>query len=148
MYVILNKDIKGIGKKLQTVEVSDGYARNYLLPKKLAVRANSKNLSESNSKRNAIDFKEQTKKEEAEKMKIEIEKQKLTFNMKVGKDSKLFGSITAKEICEEINKRLNFNLDKKRVEVVEQIKSPGIYNAKVKLYEGITAIQKVEVIGK
>lgn len=148
MFVILNKDIKGIGKKFQTVEVSEGYARNYLLPKKFAIIANNKTLSETNSKKSSIDFREQTKKKEAEEIKLKIEENKLIFRVKIGEGSKLFGSVTAKEICEEINNKLKYNIDRKKIELKKQIKSPGIYSIKVKLYEGITAIQRIEVIGE
>lgn len=148
MYVILNKDIKGLGKKFQVVDVAEGYAKNYLIPKKLATVANNKTISEANSKKSAASFKSQTKKEEAEKIKEKIEKNILTFNLKMGKNSKLFGSITSKEICEEINNSFEYNIDKKKIEIDNQIKLPGTYTVKIKLYEGITAIQKIEVIGE
>lgn len=148
MKVVLNKDIKGIGKKLQIVEVSEGYARNYLLPKNLAVLANNQSVSEAKTKQSSLDFKKQTKKEEAEKIKKALESQKIVFNVKVGEGGKLFGSITSKEISEEIKNRQGFEIEKKKIEIEGGIKTAGIYTAKIKLYEGITAIQKIEIIGK
>lgn len=148
MKVVLNKDIKGIGKKLQVVEVSEGYARNYLLPKNLAVLANNQSVSEAKTKQSSLDFKKQTKKEEAEKIKNALEGQNLVFNVKVGEGGKLFGSITSKEISEEIKNSQGYEIEKKKIEIEGGIKTAGVYVAKIKLYEGITAIQKIEIIGK
>lgn len=148
MQVVLNKDIKGIGKKLQIVEVSEGYARNYLLPKGLAIQANNQSISEAKTKQSSLDFKKQTRKEDAEKIKETLEREKIQFILKLGKDGRLFGSITSKEIAEEIKRVHKFDIEKKKIEIDNSIKTAGIYNARIKLYEGVTAVQKIEILGK
>lgn len=147
MKVVLNKDVKGLGKKLQVVEVSEGYARNYLLPRKIASLATNQNLSEAKTKQQSEDFKKQTKKEEAEKVKELLEKQILEFKVKLGDNGRIFGSVTAKEVADAIKQKIGFEIEKKKVEI-ETIKATGMYTAKVKLYEGVVANQKVKIIGK
>ncbi len=147
MKVILNKDIKGIGKKLQQVEVSEGYARNYLLPKKLAVIADNKSLNEAKSKNEAIMFKKETLKTEAIQIKNKLEKGYIKFNHKIGDNGKLFGSITEKDISDEILKLYDIKIDKKKIILKNTIKEVGSYYADVKLYEGIVAKIKISVVG-
>lgn len=145
MKVVLNENVKGLGKKLDIVNVSEGYARNYLFPKKLASAADNKSVSEATTKKEAIKFKQDTEREKALKIKEEIEKVTLEFNSKA-QDGKLFGSITSKEIAEELKKVCNIVVDKKKISLESTIKTIGIYNAKVKLYEGISAKLKVRVV--
>lgn len=145
MKVVLNENVKGLGKKLDIVNVSEGYARNYLFPKKLASAADNKSVSEATTKKEAIKFKQDTEREKALKIKEEIEKVTLEFNSKA-QDGKLFGSITSKEIAEELKKVCNIVVDKKKISLESAIKTIGIYNAKVKLYEGISAKLKVRVV--
>ncbi len=147
MKVILNQDIKGIGKKLDKVEVSEGYARNFLLPKKLARLADNASEAEANSKKQAIQFKKDTEREKAEEIKAKIEKTVVEFRLKLGDGNKLFGSVTNKEVKEKLNETLKLDIDKKKIEIDSQVKTPGMYMASVKLYEGVVAKLKVRVVG-
>ncbi len=147
MKVVLNKDIKGIGKKLDIVEVSEGYARNYLLPRKIATIADNKSLSETKTKLEAKQFKKNTEIEIAKEKKSTLEKGFLEFRRKIGDNNKLFGSVTEKEISEEIEKKFNIKIDKKKISLKSPIKEVGSYFAKIKLYEGIIADMKISVLG-
>ncbi len=147
MKVVLNKDIKGIGKKLQVIEVSEGYARNYLLPRKLAVIADNKNLSEAKSKVEAQKFKKDTEREEALQIKEKIEKTFIEFREKQGSGGKLFGSVTEKEISEKLKEKINIEVSKKKISLKVPIKNVGNYVADIKLYEGVNAKLKIVVIG-
>lgn len=147
MKVILNQDVKGIGKKLQLVDVSEGYARNFLLPKNLAKIADNTALSESKTKSQSIKFKKDTETAEAEEKKANLEKGYISFKAKTGENGKLFGSITEKEISDEIKKVYKLEIDKKKIVLDRQIKEIGSYVAKVKLYEGVIANIKISVVG-
>lgn len=148
MQVVLNENIKGLGKKLDVVNVSEGYARNYLIPKKLATIANSKSVSESSSKKEAIKFKQDTDRENAKILKEKIEKITLEFKLKTADNGKLFGSVTSKEVAEKLKSENNIQVDRKKITIEETIKSPGMYLAKVKLYEGIVANIKLRIVEK
>lgn len=146
MKVVLNDNIKGLGKKLDVVNVSEGYARNYLFPKKLAKAADNKSVSEATTKKEAIKFKQDTDRAEAMKIKEIIESITLEFKVKAAEGGKLFGSITSKEISDELKKVTNIAIDKKKISLENQVKTIGQYVAKVKLYEGINANLKVKVV--
>lgn len=146
MKVVLNQDVKGLGKKLQIVEVSEGYARNFLFPRKLAVVADNKNISEANTKNAAIAYKKKTEYDAAVEIKNKIEKSFIEFRHKVGEGSKLFGSVTEKEIADEVNKKFNVNISKKKVVIKTPIKNLGTYTVNIKLYEGVIADLKIVVI--
>lgn len=146
MKVILNKDVKGIGKKLQMVEVSEGYARNYLLPRKLASLADNKSVNEAKTKNDALLFKKQTEIKEAKELKEKLEKGYIKFKHKIGNNGKLFGSITEKDIAEEIEKVYDVKVDKKKINLKIAIKELGSYTAEVRLYEGIIAEVKISVV--
>ena len=147
MKVVLNKDIKGIGKKLQIVDVSEGYARNYLIPKKLANLADNKNVSEAKTKKEAEQFKKATEKQEAVELKAKIEKIYVEFKEKQGVGGKLFGSVTEKEISKKLNQKLNIDINKKKITLKDPIKNVGTYTAEIKLYEGVVAKLKIVVVG-
>lgn len=144
MKVVLNQDVKGIGKKLQIVEVSEGYARNFLLPRKLANIADNKSISEANTKSEALKFKKKTEYDNAVSIKEKIENTTIKFKHKVGEGQKLFGSVTEKEIADELNKKLGLDLSKKKVTLNTSIKNVGTFNASIKVYEGVVA--KVQII--
>lgn len=146
MKVVLNQDIKGIGKKLQTVEVSEGYARNYLLPRKLAQVADSKSVNEAKNKAEALKFKKETEIKEAKVLKEKLEKGYIKFKHKIGSNGKLFGSVTEKDIADEIEKVYGIKVDKKKVSLKIAIKELGTYTAQVKLYESIIANVKIQVV--
>lgn len=145
MQVVLNENVKGLGKKLDVVNVSEGYARNYLIPRKLAKVADNKALSESGSKKEAIQFKIETERKKAIENKEKIEKVILEFKLKTAENGKLFGSVTAKEIADELKKISGIEVEKKKIQL-ESIKSIGIYTAKVKLYEGVIANLKLRIL--
>ncbi len=147
MKVVLNQDIKGVGKKLQVVEVSEGYARNFLLPKKLAVVADNKNLNEVQGKIDSQKFKKKTELEQANEYKKIIENGFVEFKNKVGKDGKLYGSVTEQNIAEQVKSKFNIEINKKKITLDEPIKSLGSYIANVKLYEGVVAKLKISVVG-
>ena len=147
MKVVLNQDVKGLGKKLQIVDVSEGYARNFLLPRKLAVIADNKNINEANTKNEALKFKKKTKFEAAKKQKELLEKSFIEFKHKVGDGGKLFGSVTEKEIADEIKLKFKLNIDKKKIVINVPIKQLGSYTVDIKLYEGIVAKLKIVVVG-
>lgn len=145
MKVVLLEDVKGSGKKGELVNVSDGYARNYLIPHKLAKEANSQAINElknaEQSKQHKIDVETANAKANAAK----IDGQTLTMIGKAGKGGKLFGSVTSKEIAAELKKKYNISVDKRKVVLESDIKSFGTYNCEVKLYTGISAKIKVMV---
>lgn len=144
MKVVLLENVKGVGKKLDTVNVSDGYAKNYLIPRKLAKVATNQTVAETKGQKSAIEFKKQTQREDAVKIKEKIEANEFCFKLKA-KNGKFFGSVTSKEISEEIAKKLNIEIDKKKIELVDQVKTAGVYKAQIKLYEGVIATAKVKV---
>lgn len=148
MKVILLNDIKGVGKKDQIIDASDGYARNYLLPKKLAVEATNENLSKLNNKKEAAIYKKDMEKQNAEELAKKLKVILLKIKVKAGENGKIFGGVTAKEISENLKKQYDFSVDKKKIEIKETIKTLGEFNVDIKLYEGVTAKLKIDVISK
>lgn len=146
MKVILKENIKSIGKKDEIVNVSDGYARNYLFAKKLAVEANNENLSKLKAKKDSENYKKDIEKQEAKKVAEELEKIKLQFKVKQGENGKIFGGISSKEIAEKLEKQQKIKVDKKKIELRESIKTVGITKVSIKLYEGVIGTIKVEVL--
>lgn len=144
MKVVLTQDVKGLGKKGELVSTSDGYARNFLFPRKLAVEANSQALSELKnreaSEKHRIDTEIAAAKANAEKLQGKTVK----LSAKAGANGKLFGSVTAKDVATVISKEIGVLLDKRKV-VVEDIKTFGTYPVEVKLYNGISASMFVMV---
>lgn len=146
MKVILKENIKSIGKKDEIVNVSDGYARNYLFAKKLAVEANNENLSKLKAKKDSENYKKDIEKQEAKKVAEELEKIKLQFKVKQGENGKIFGGISSKEIAEKLEKQQKIKVDKRKIELRESIKTLGITKVSIKLYEGVIGTIKVEVL--
>ena len=145
MKVILLQDIKSLGKKGELCEVSEGYGRNYLLPKKLAKEANAQAMNEYKNAENSKNFKIATAKSQAEDYKKQLEGKTFKMTAKVGKGGKLFGSITAKQVADEIKKQYNITVDKRKVVIDRDIKEFGTYSAEVKLYTGISAKIDIQV---
>lgn len=145
MKVILLQDVKGTGKKGELVEVSDGYARNFLLPKKVAKKATAQAMSELKNAEESKAFKIEEDKKAANATKAVIENKSLNITAKAGQGGRLFGSVTAKEIAQELKKQLNINVDKRKISLDADIKAFGTYNADIKLYTGIVAKLKVVV---
>lgn len=145
MKVIMLQDVKSLGKKGELVEASDGYARNYLLPKKLAREANSQAMNEYKNAENSKNFKIATQKAQAEEQKKALEGKKFVMTAKAGQGGRLFGSVTSKQVAEEIKKQYNIVVDKRKVELECDIKEFGTYKAEIKLYTGISAKIDVQV---
>lgn len=145
MKVILLQDVKALGKKGDLVNASDGYARNFLLPKNLAREANAQAMNEYRNAENSKNFKIATEKKQAEGYKEQLEGKTFEMKAKAGQGGKLFGSITAKQVAEEIKKQYNINIDKRKVVLESDIKEFGSYKADVKLYSGIVANITVKV---
>ena len=148
MKVILKQDIKGVGKKDQIINAADGYARNYFFPNKLAIPADKQNMKELSEKKSSQDYKKEEEKKQAIKIKEKIEKEVLKLKVKAGENGKIFGSITSKEISENIEKQLNEKIDKRKVLLKEQIKNVGKYTVDLKLFEGVNAKLQIEVISE
>ena len=146
MKVIITQDVKGVGKKDQILEVNDGYARNFLIPKKLGVQASTANLALLKSKQDSRDFKRQEDKKEAEQIKEKLEKIRLDIKVKSGENGKIFGGVTSKEISDVLKDKYSINIDKKKIELKETIKTVGITTVDIKLFEGVIGKVKVNVI--
>ena len=145
MKVILTQDIKSVGKKDDIINANDGYARNYLLPRKLAVEANSENMAKLKGRQDSANYKKEQEKEKANELKEKISKITLKVTVKAGENGKIFGSITSKEIATELKQQYNIEIDKKKILLKEAIKEIGIFNIDVKLYEGIIGKIKVNI---
>lgn len=145
MKVILLEDIKAMGKKGQVIEVKEGYARNYLLPKKLAVEANQGNMKELDRQKQIKSQKAEKELQEAKKLAEKINAVTLTLKVKSGENGKLFGAVTSKDIAEKLAKNNKISLDKRKIDLAENIKSIGNYEIKVKLHPQVTAELKVIV---
>ena len=148
MKVILKQDIKGVGKKDQIINVSDGYVRNFLFPKNMAVEANNENMSKLRAKQDSNAFKKQQEKEEAQKIADKISKIILKVPVKVGGNGKIFGGVSTKEISDLLEKNYKIKVDKKKSELKETIKELGARNVNIKLYEGVIANLKIDVVAQ
>ncbi len=138
MKVVLKQDVKGLGKKGELVNASDGYARNFLFPKNLAVEANAQNMTELKNREQAAKYKVETETAEAKKNAAEISGKTIVITAKAGANGKLFGSVTAKEIADKIEKDFGIKTDKRKISV-EDIKQFGTYEFEIKLYTGVSA---------
>lgn len=148
MKVILLDSIKGVGKKDEIINASDGYARNFLFPKKLAVEANTENLAKLNNKKEAAIYKKDKEKQEAEELAKKLKGIMLKIKVKSGENGKIFGGVTSKEISENLKAQYNFDIDKKKIELKETIKTLGGFVVTIKLYEGVVASLKIDVISE
>lgn len=145
--VILLDNIKALGKKGEIKEVAEGYARNFLLPKKVAIEATPGNIKRLNEEKTRIKQKEIAEEGEAKKLAERLNGLVLTFKAKAGEGGRLFGSITSKEICEELLKKTKIEIDKKKLEMAESaIRAMGRHDVTVHLYKGVTAKFTVEVV--
>lgn len=148
MKVILLDNIKGVGKKDEIINASDGYARNFLFPKKLAVEANNENMSKLKAKKQSEQYKKDVNKENAEKIAKKLDDITLTIKVKAGENGKIFGGVTSKEISEELRKQYKIDIDKKKIILNENIKNLGSFDISMKLFEGVTGKLKVKVISE
>ncbi len=145
MKVVLLEDIRGTGKKGELVNVSDGYARNFLFPRKLAKEADAQAMTELRNAEQSRLHKIAVETAQAEENKKKLEGQTLNMTAKAGQGGRLFGSVTSKEIANEIKQKYGLNVDKRKIVLDSDIKAFGTYNCEVKLYTGISANIKVMV---
>ena len=148
MKVILKTDIKGVGKKDQIINASDGYARNFLFPKNLAVEANAENMSKLKAKQDSNAFKKSQEKEEAEKISDKLSKIQLKIKVKSGANGKIFGGVSSKEIAENLEKQYQIKVDKKKIYLKETIKTLGMITVDIKLFEGVIGKVKVDIMSE
>ena len=148
MKVVLLADVKGSGKKGELVNVSDGYARNFLFPKKLAKEANAQALNELKNAEESKAFKIKQETEAAQASADKINGKSVSILAKAGQGGKLFGSVTAKEIAEALKKQYGVDVDKRKIDTKGDMKAFGTYECEVKLYSGITATVKAVVTEK
>ena len=146
MKVILKQDIKGVGKKDEVINASDGYARNFLLPKKMGVEANAENMSKLKAKQDSNKYKKSVEKEKAEEIAEKLKHITLKISVKSGENQKIFGSITSKEIAENLKEQYKIEIDKKKIDLKEPIKVLGVRTVSIKLFEGVVATLKVQVL--
>ena len=146
MKVILLEDVKSLGKKGEIVNVSDGYARNYVLPKKLGVEANAANMNDLKLQTANADKVAKEQLEEAQKMAALLETKEVVLKMKSGEGGKAFGSISSKEIAAAAKQQCALELDKKKIQLPEAIKALGVYEVSVKLHTKVTGKLKVKVV--
>ena len=147
MKVILLQDVKKMGKKGDVIEASDGYARNYLFPRKLAEEATANALHVVKKKKENERKKKLAELEAAQKLAAELKGKEVTINAKAGDNGRLFGAITNKDVAEAINSEFNLSIDKKKV-VVNTIKVAGTYEVEVKLYPEVSTKMKVNIVPK
>ena len=145
MKVILLQDVKSLGKKDQIVEVSDGYARNMLLPKKLGMEATSKNLNDLKLKKAHEDKVAAEVLADAQALAAQIEKESITLSIKMGENGRTFGSISSKEIAEAIKSQLGHDIDKKKIVMKDAIMAPGTRTVGIKLHTKVTADLTVKI---
>ena len=138
MKVILTQDVKNLGKKGEMVNTSDGYARNFLFPRKLAVEANAQAMTELKNREASQNHKIEVEKAAANEAASKINGKTVKITAKAGQNGKLFGSVTAKEIAETVKKQFSIDVDKRKISV-DDIKTFGTFPAQAKFYQGITA---------
>ncbi len=145
MKVILLDNIKGVGKKDEVINASDGYARNYLLPRKLAVEANAENMGKLKNKQDSAKHKKDVEREKAEEIANKMKDITVVVKVKAGDNGRIFGGVTSKEISENLRQQFNIDVDKKKIVLNDTIKNLGVFNVSVKLFEGIVGNLKVNV---
>lgn len=145
MQVILTQDVKGQGKKGQMVNVSDGYARNFLFPKGLAQEATKSNINDLKGKKESLEYKIKTETDEAKAIAEKMKEIEVALKAKAGDNGKLFGSITSKDVSDALTTQHHIKLDKKKFVLPDGIKTLGVTSVKVKLYTGVVGELKVRV---
>ncbi len=145
MKVILKEDVKSLGKKGEIVEVSDGYARNFILKRNKGVEANAKNLNDLKLKKANDDKLAQEQYEAAQELGAKVEAGKIEVSIKTGEGGKAFGSVSSKEIASEVKSQMDLDIDKKKIVLKEAIKTLGTFKVPVKLHPKVTAELTVNV---
>ena len=139
MDVILLQDVKALGKKGEIVKVSDGYARNFILPKKLGLEANAKNLNDLKLQKAAQAKLEKEQLEAAQALGAQIEGSTVVLRIKTGENGRVFGSVSVKEIAEAMKEQLKLDVDKKKISLANPIRNEGTFSAAVKLHPQVTS---------
>ncbi|MDE6967802.1 MAG: 50S ribosomal protein L9 [Clostridia bacterium] len=147
MKVLLLQDVKSHGKKGEIIEVNDGYAKNFLIKKKMAIQATNQVINETNQKKASEQRKLEIEKQEAIKLAERLNGNTIVVEIACGENGKMFGSVTAKEISDALLKS-GYDIDKKKVNLKEPIKSLGVFSVEVKVYANVNATIKVNVVKK
>ena len=145
MKVILQQDVKNVGKKGNIVEVSEGYGRNFLLPKKIAIIANAANENVAKAKAGSAARKKAQDTDEAKLMAAQLAKVTVTIPVKIGSNGRLFGSVTGKDISEALKKQFSIEVDKRKISLKTEVTGTGSYEAVIKVHPEITSTIKVEI---
>ena len=148
MKVILLEDVKSLGKKGEVVEVNDGYARNFILPKKKGVEADSANLNDLKLQKKNDEKMAQERLDDAKALSEKLATESITIKMDAGVEGKLFGSISTKDVANEAKKQLDLEFDKKKVVLPDNIKQLGNYDVKIKLHPEVQATLTIKVVAK
>lgn len=146
MKVIMLQDVKGVGKKGEVINANDGYAKNFLIPKKFALEATNANKNELDLKNKADAKRKQEELEAAQALGKTIEKSPIKISVKTGGNGKLFGAVTSKEISETLEAQHNIKIDKKKIELKDQIKMVGQRHVSIKLHPAVTAELEVNIV--
>ena len=146
MKVILQADVKKVGAKGEVVEVSDGYGRNYLLPRKLAVEANAANLNTAKVRAESKARRAQQEADEAKLLGAQLEKISVKVPVRIGKDGKLFGSVSGSDVAKALKDSHSLNVDKRKISIQGDVTGAGVYDAIIKLHPEVATKIKVEVI--
>lgn len=145
MEVILLQDVKSLGKKGQVVKINEGYARNYVLPKKLGIEANAKNLNDLKLEKRREDKAAAQELQEAKELAVKVEEKPVCMSIKTGEGGRTFGTISTKEIAVAVKEQLGLDIDKKKMKLDESIKTLGTHEVIVKLHREVSATLKVVV---
>ena len=148
MKVILKDNIKGVGKKNEVINASDGYARNFLFPKNLAVEATPENMQKLNSQNQAKQYRKDQEKEQAQEIAKKLEKITVEIKVQAGENGKIFGSVSSKEVAESLEKQYKIEIDKKKIEIKEPIKVLGTRTIEARLFEGVIGKIKINVVSQ
>jgi len=148
MKVILKENIKGVGKKDEVINASDGYARNFLLPRNLAVEATPENMQKLNSQNQAKQYKKDVEKEQAKEIAKKLETITVEIKVQAGENGKIFGSVSSKEVAESLEKQYKIAIDKKKIEIKEPIKVLGTRTIEARLFEGVIGKIKINVVSQ
>ena len=148
MKVILTQDVKGQGKKDQVIEVSDGYARNFLLPKKLAIPADAKSMNEIKNKEASKQHKHDVELAEAKAIAAKLAELTVVFEYAQNADAKLYGAVTNKDVADLLKSKYKIDIDKRKITLSEPIKTVGNFTAEAKLFTDVTAKIKISVVSK
>lgn len=148
MKVILKQDVKGLGKKENMVEVNDGYGRNFLIPRGLAVEATATNINVMNTRKEAEKSKKDRELAQAKALAEKVKGITVVIKTKAGENGKLFGSITSKDISDKLKSNFNLDIDKKKINLPDSLKSLGTAEVEVKLYPEVSAKLTVKIEGE